>query len=278
MQILFNELSLAGQFSNPDAFIEEGLIPFVLVLKEMQGFSTLMLKKSDVWNHKITPSCTLHAFLIGKDYRKSDAVRRLKSSIANLTKEPFWDSDSRQDPLCSYFLGTTDIRNSSVAEACERDKIIVSFLSSPTSLNPLDIMRSNVTVSLTHLTQKGRLAEFLWNSRQISFEVYLKSYFSGSKLDFSEMDQKFGFSTIEPSEENIFNNAFKKFTALNWNEIYEDKGLDYKEYQNTINQNYRHMKTYKFRVSQKFRCHGFRKNDLFMVIGFETDHKRSDRG
>jgi len=52
----------------------------------------------------------------------------------------------------------------------------------------------------------------------------------------------------------------------------------FKEYQNTINQNYRHMKTYKFRVSQKFRCHGFRKNDLFMVIGFETDHKRSDRG
>ncbi len=89
MQILFNELSLTGQFSDQDAFVRNGLLPFVGILKEMQGFSMLLLKKSDVWDKMITPSNTLYSFLINNAFRKSDEVRRLKSAIADLTKEPF---------------------------------------------------------------------------------------------------------------------------------------------------------------------------------------------
>ena len=113
MQILFNELSLTGQFSDQDAFMRNGLLPFVGVLKEMQGFSTLLLKKSDVWNNKITPSNTLHAFLINNAFRKSDEVRRLKSAIAGLTKELFWDPDSKQNPDFTYLFEGVAIRGSS---------------------------------------------------------------------------------------------------------------------------------------------------------------------
>lgn len=119
MQILFNELSLVGQFSNQDAFVKNGLLTFVGVLKEMQGFSTLLLKKSDIWNNRITPSNTLHSFLINNEFRKSDEVRRLKSAIAYLTKEPFWDFDTKQNPEFTYFFDKTDIKGSSPAEACE---------------------------------------------------------------------------------------------------------------------------------------------------------------
>ena len=55
MQILFNELSLIGQFSDQNSFVKNGLLLLVGVLKEMQFFSMLLLKKSDVWNNKITP-------------------------------------------------------------------------------------------------------------------------------------------------------------------------------------------------------------------------------
>jgi hypothetical protein len=65
---------------------------------------------------------------------------------------------------------------------------------------------------------------------------------------------------------------------LPWDQIHTDKGLDYKEYHETIGMHYRGVKTYKFRASQKFRCHGYREKDSFVVIGFETDHKLSDRG
>jgi len=104
MQILFNELSLTGQFPDQDTFVKNGLLSFVAVLKEMQGFSTLLLKRSDVWNNKITPTNTLHSFLINNNYRKSDEVRRLKSAITGLTKEPFWDFNSKQNPESTYFL------------------------------------------------------------------------------------------------------------------------------------------------------------------------------
>jgi hypothetical protein len=36
---------------------------------------------------------SLHAFLVNNAFRKTDEVRRWKSAIADLTKEPFWDSD-----------------------------------------------------------------------------------------------------------------------------------------------------------------------------------------
>lgn len=278
MQVLFNELSLTGQFSDQDDFVNNGFLPFVGVLKEMQGFSTLLLKKSDVWEKMITPTSTLHSFLSNNTSRKSDEVRRLKSAIADLTKEPFWDSDCKQDADTTYFFDGTDIKGSSPAEACERDKVIVSFVSSPVSVDPINIIRNEISVPLLNLTCSGKLTELLWANAQISFESYLKARFSDGKLNFSKVDQKMGFSVIQATEHSLFIDTFKKFEKLTWDQIHADQGLDYKEYDGTIGRGYRAAKTYKFRVSQKFRCHGYREKDSFVVIGFETDHKLSDRG
>lgn len=278
MQILFNELSLTGQFSDQDEFVSNGLLPFVGVLKEMQGFSTLLLKKSDVWNKMITPSSTLHSFLINNAFRKSDEVRRLKSAIADLTKEPFWDEESKQDTDSTYLFDGADIWGSSLAEACERDRVVVSFVSSFASSDPLDIIRNGISFPLLNLTCSGKLTELLWANNQISFESYLKARFSGGKLDFTEVDEKMGFSGIQSVEQALFIDTFRKFEELTWDQILIDRGLDYKEYQNNLGKRYQGVNTYKFRASEKIRCHGYRKRDSFIVIGFETDHKLSDRG
>ncbi len=238
----------------------------------------LLLKKSDVWDKMITPSNTLYSFLINNAFRKSDEVRRLKSAIADLTKEPFWDSDSKQNPDSTYLLDGADIRSSSPAEACERDNVVVSFVLSSASLDPLNIIRNGVTVPLLNLTRSGKLTEFLWANNQISFESYLKARFSGGKLDFSRVDKNLGFPGIQPSEQSLFVDTFRKFEELTWDQIHSDRGLDYKEYHGIIGMRYRGIKTYKFRASEKIRCHGYREEDSLVVIGFETDHKLSDRG
>lgn len=278
MQILFNELSLTGQFSDQDAFVSSGLLPFVGVLKEMQGFSTLLLKKSDVLNKMITPTSTLYAVLINNAFRKSDEVRRFKSAIADLNKEPFWDSCCMQDPDSTYLLGGVNIWGSSPAEACERDKTVVSFISSAASSDPLNIIRNGINVPLLNLTCSGKLTEYLWAKNQISFESYLKARFSGRKLDFSRVDEKMGFAGIQSTEQSLFIDTFRKFEELDWDQIITDRGLDYKEYGGVISRAYRNLKTYKFRASEKIRCHGYREKDTFVVIGFEIDHKLSDRG
>nr|VFK31728.1 MAG: hypothetical protein BECKMB1821G_GA0114241_10914 [Candidatus Kentron sp. MB]VFK34886.1 MAG: hypothetical protein BECKMB1821I_GA0114274_10894 [Candidatus Kentron sp. MB]VFK77020.1 MAG: hypothetical protein BECKMB1821H_GA0114242_10914 [Candidatus Kentron sp. MB] len=227
----------------------------------------------------VTPNDTLHSFLVGNGLRKSDEVRRFKSELVRLTREPFWDSCSKQPPDCSYFLGNSDIRGSSLAEACERDKIVVSFLSSSTSSNPLNVLRNGINTLLSNLTRVRELTELLWDQDRISFETYLKMRFSKSKLNFLEVDEK-AFSGILPTEQSLFIDTFKKFEELGWDRIHIDKGLDYKEYHGIIDHRYRYRakKTCKFRVSRKFRCHGYRKGNSFVVIGFETDHKSSDKG
>nr|VFJ47109.1 MAG: hypothetical protein BECKDK2373C_GA0170839_101714 [Candidatus Kentron sp. DK] len=275
MDVLFNELSLTGQFLDQNDFAKNGLRPLIGVLKEMEGFSTLLLKKSDVWERMVTPTGTLHSLLVDRTF---DGGRLLKSKIEKLTKEPFWDSDSKQRPDSTYLLNGSDIRGSSPAEACERDKVIVSFLSSPTSSDPLPIAWNGVDVPLLNLIRPGRLTEFLWDKKKISFEAYLKARFSGGKLDFSRVDGKMRLCDIQPAEQSLFISTFKKFEGLNWERIHTDTGLDYKEYHGNIDQRYRDRKTYKFRVSRKFRCHGYREEDSFVVIGLETDHKFSDRG
>ncbi len=278
MEILFNELSLTGQFSDQDDFIKTAFLPFVGVLKEMQGFSMLLLKKSDSWEKMITPTITLHSFLVNDAFRKFDEVRRFKSAIAGLTKEPFWDSDSKQDANTTYLFNGEDISGSSPAEACERDKVVVSFVLSPASSDPLNIIRNGKNVPLLNLTVLGKLTQHLWDNRLISFELYLKGRFSGGKLDFSRVDAKLDFSVVQTSDQSLFVDTFRKFEDLTWDQIVCDNGLDYKEFHGTISNFYHGVKTYKFRASRKIRCHGYRDKDSFVVIGFEIDHKLSDQG
>ena len=279
MQILFNELSLTGQFSDSDAFVTEGLLPFIGALKEMQGFSmVLLLKKSDAWRSMVTPTATLHSFLTTPPLRKTDEIRRLKSAISALSKEPFWDFDSKQDPDSTYLFDGLDIWGSSPAEACERDQILISFVSSHTSMDPLTLIRNGAPVPLLNLTCSGKLMEFLWANNQIAFELYLKARFSKGKLDFSQVDKKMGFSGIQSPEQSLFIDTFRRFEELTWDQIRSDKGLDYKVFHGTLAGRRRGVKTYKFRASEKIRCHGYREKDSFVVIGFETDHKLSDQG
>lgn len=86
------------------------------------------------------------------------------------------------------------------------------------------------------------------------------------------------FSGIQTQEQELFIDTFRKIEELTWGQVYTDRGLNYKEFHGVISESFRDKKTYKFRASQKIRCHGYRENDLFIVIGFEVDHRISDRG
>ncbi len=275
MEILFNELSLTGQFSDQDDFTTNALLPFVGILKEMQGFSALLLNKTDVWERMVTPYDNLHSVLVS---RKSDEVRRFKSAIATLTREPFWDFDSQQEAETSYLFDGNDVKGSSPAEACERDKVVVSFISSVASCNPLNILRNGTNISLLNLTCTGILTDHLWDNKEITFESFVRARFTGVRFDFSSVDRRMGFSKIQSQEQELFVDTFRKVENLTWDQIYGDDGLKYKEYHGVISGSFQGKKTYKFRASQKIRCHGYRENDLFIVIGFEVDHRMSDRG
>ncbi len=71
---------------------------------------------------------------------------------------------------------------------------------------------------------------------------------------------------------------------MSWNDISISDGLDYKEYSPNKENNwfkntkFSDKKIYKFRVTQKYRCFGYRELDTFYVLMFDIEHKISDKG
>ncbi|KPV58169.1 hypothetical protein QJ48_18180 [Paenibacillus sp. A3] len=79
--------------------------------------------------------------------------------------------------------------------------------------------------------------------------------------------------------------SFEFFVELSWDDIGRSDGLQYKPYSPSSKHNdwfrnspYTGKDIYKFRTSQKYRCFGFRENEVFFVLRFERDHEYSDNG
>jgi len=278
VDIFINELSLSGQFTSVDNFLEDALLQFLSVLRELKDNSLDVLKVYNLWERMVTPTENFYSVLRTK--RNSDEIRKLKLAISMLEKEPFWESTKIQKENSKYILNGFDISGTSLAEACEReDKIVVSFHSSETSHHPLLITKDEVVVRVENLTKHGLFTEILWENHRVSFKSYLLTRFSKKqRLDFTRVESSMGFDIVPEADYATFINTFKLFEKLSWENIHINKGLDYKEYKGKrISHNFS-GKSYKFRASRKYRCHGFRSDETFVVIGFEISHQLSNNG
>ena len=279
MEVLINELSLHGQFENEDHFVEEGAIPFVSAFKELNKERDTVYKKYDLYSYKITPNLSLHNFLTAQGSRLSDVTRKLKSLLSGfILDEPYWENNRKHSSDHTYLLDEKDIVGSSLAEACERDKIVISFNSEKFNREKVSIYKdSSVEVTLDNLFDKGHCNEVNWERDNIGIDEYCVTRFKGDKLDFSHIDSKLGFELLKKEDEELFIGAFKKFTELSWLKIPVDDGLDYKPY--TDNEKvfkYVRHKIHKFRVTQKYRCFGYTVDGVFYVLRFDLEHKLSD--
>lgn len=90
----------------------------------------------------------------------ADELRRLKSAIASLTKEPFWDvgdSDIMQEMTSNYLLNGLDVAGSSIAEACERDRALASFVPSSFSGSTLGLVKNGVSIEGSKSIRSDRI-------------------------------------------------------------------------------------------------------------------------
>jgi len=279
-EILVNELSLSGQFASADEFINGGaLINFAALLNEIKNTDALLYKKYDFFESKITEDMTIHNLLVGTISRQFDEIRKFKTGLACLFENPYWEDDQKHNVSFAYRYMGNNVSGQSLSEACERDKIVISFIHPDFPSCSLVVMRGETEILLNNLLKEEDYFETARDRDIISFEDYCIRKFTGGKLDFSTISKKEGFSLITREEENLFLDGFRKFTILSWPEIGRDKGLFYKEY----NDNMEHFKSfnrkiYKFRISKKYRCFGYREGDIFHVLLFDLTHDLSDDG
>lgn len=281
MDILINELSLDGQYSSVNHFLSDGLSVFINVLDEISMTNNILLKKYDFYSSMITKEKTLHNILVGNISREYDQIRKFKRKLAMLFEEPFWENDKKHSDDDTYLFDDKIINSSSLAESCERDRVVVSFLHSKFQIFKIPVIRNQDTIVVNNLHAKFHFLELRRNRKELTFEKYIRQKFKGTKLDFSIISNRSGFTLLNTTvEENEFLSSFEKFVKMSWDDILKDDGFKYKPYkdQGIFKKKYNDKNICKFRTSQRYRCFGYRENDAFFVIRFESDHKLSNRG
>lgn len=123
-----NELSLSGQYASREIFVEEILPTLIGVLDEIQELSDATIYKSQqFWSSRVTGSYTIHEILVGGS-KQDPSIRKFKTQLLSiLFAEPYWEPTRKHLEGDSYTYKGNNVCNHSVAEACERDKIIISF-------------------------------------------------------------------------------------------------------------------------------------------------------
>ena len=283
--IYLNELSLNGQFRSMDEFLD-ACVPLMKCLKFLQGSKKSIYKHSSFYKQRITDSLRLN------DLRgvRNDKARRLKSLLLLTTDNPpYWDLEEelKQDLEAQYTVAEADITATSVAEAAEEDGMLLSFLHNdyqdimlPVCKNGESLRTISSSVSLNHLSDQ------LWKREQIDVHKYVKAKYTGTRLDFSQMEEQYGLNGFERDEIRDCIQAFDRFVRReSWEELAKDKGLHYKKYVPNAVENdwfrqerYQDKEIYKFRCGNPKRCFGYRKDNVFYVLRMERDHKISDNG
>ncbi len=283
MEVLINELSLDGQFNNENEFFDNfDHVLEVIKLLEVLHFS--ILKEYMLFNAPITHNYRFNDFLT----LRNDRARKMKRVLSKLSQNPpYWNETQKHNcDKNNYLYQSQDICNTSLAESCERDKMVVSFKHSNFLSTTCNVTTNNSTISIYNIINKIDFLFYLIENNQITPIEYCISRFNTNKLNFNNIEQGYGFDLLETTQQvKEFIEAFELFYKTPWNNIVTSDGLEYKPYKPSSkkknwfrNSDFSTHDIDKFRVTQKYRCFGYRQQDTFYVLRFEIDHKISDNG
>lgn len=282
MDFLLNELSLNGQYANFADF-RDPLIDSIRTIKVLNDSGQNLLKKYGFYASKFSPVDDLNSVLKSND----DAIVRLKSIFSQNLQNGFWELDQKHENDSEYHCDLTVLKNGySIAEAFERDRVIISYPRSSYNSSVIKVRKNDEDlIELLNLKSFKDTLDFLLEKGIISYDCYSKNYFKNTKLNFDKIEVDYGYDYLEANQRPIFLNAFKDFVNMDWTQIHSSDGLEYKKYSPSraidnvfSNPKYSGKAIYKFRVTQLMRCFGYRNADTFYVLRFENDHSVSDRG
>lgn len=285
MEIILNELSVEEKFIDLNHFLTQ--LKEIIEIYRLGLETVQILKPSNLYQIKLFDSVTFQDILTNRTYAMDDAVRRYKSIIGNMIQnDPFWDIDKLHNDsdiyVCDYTSKEFDY---GIAEACERDKIILSFGCEDFIACDMVLVEKNNSEELEviNVNSKDQLLQLLMESTEISPLLYCKEKFKNTNISFDKINEGYGFESVTPKDIKIFISAFEQFSKMSWEQIYNSPGFKYKAYQPSGDSwfkdtPYENETIDKFRVTRKFRCFGYREGDIFYALRFEIDHNISDNG
>lgn len=168
MEILINELSLDSQYSSIDFFISDGICKLLPLLKEFRD-EDVFFKKQDFYNRNVTSQTTIYQILSGSISRTSDELRRFKTHLSRFLNEPYWDNTQIHSIAIVYSFNGTSVTGSSLAESCERDRVVLSFNHVSYLSNQLTISKANTNLVVDNLTGEDDFITLLHQRGLLTF-------------------------------------------------------------------------------------------------------------
>lgn len=157
MEILINELSLHGQFATVDDFVNIAVKPLLSLLQQYDPDRDVILKKYDLWSAYVTATATLQEVFKGSHSRTNDEIKRSKVQLANLIDNPFWEDTRKHNAPDTYQHNAMNVFDTSLAESCERDKVVLSFTSVQFSSTLLIVDKNSTPISIDNLINHTHL-------------------------------------------------------------------------------------------------------------------------
>ncbi|MBN9901369.1 hypothetical protein [Bacillus thuringiensis] len=285
MKVILNEISIENKFIDLNDFLNK--LKAIVAIYRLNIKELEILKPSNLYSINLFSNVPLQTLLFDKKFNRNDEIRRLKSILSNLIQEePFWDTTPLHKISDQYKCEfTAKLHSYGIAEACEREKYILSFFTDEFKNQGLVSVEKNgdEVFEVKNIWSKNYLLDELLEKSSIDYLTYCTNRFKKTNLSFDELDEDYGFAILNMEQSGLYINRFKEFSKMSWEQICQSSGLRYKEYspsgtswfKGTL---YESEKIMKFRVNDKYRCFGYRVGDIFRVLRFEIDHKISDKG
>ena len=166
MEVLVNELSLNRQFSSIEDFLANGLNIMLPVLK---GFpdDVSICKTYNLYECGVTNEITLHHILVSDYSRTLDEIRRYKLFFSKFFQDPYWEDSQCHSSSDIYFFNGQNVSGTSIAEACEREQMLLSFNRGGFDIKSLEVTKDDHTISVINLRTQIDLEDLLIDDETI---------------------------------------------------------------------------------------------------------------
>lgn len=221
MEIVFNDYSLTAQFATDEDFIDS-LIKYTFPLLDMlKKCSSIVLKRYDTYNLKVTTKISLYDLLTNNRYRGYSELQKLRVLLADLTDKPYWEEQPKTKTSSVYsteytgcFSGETP---NCFSEAYERDNIILSIENECFKNNTIAIEKDNKNDYINNFYDLNSSVEVLFQKGKISFSDLLHSISNGVDISFY-MHNKSVYIDNEFNDENFSTEDVAKIVQYfkNW--------------------------------------------------------------
>lgn len=166
MELILNDFSLSGQYSNVDEFaddVSDNMLP-LLVLADKKEYP--LFKKQDAYNLPVCYQTTLKD-VFTKYGSKYPDISKFKSLLNRVLwkEEPFWDQNPKTDLTAEFELQVPNC----MSETFYRKGILISFVKSKFNQDTIFLVVNKINEKIPNATTSEKLIERLIEVKEISF-------------------------------------------------------------------------------------------------------------